>query len=380
MQYILIPLLFLIASPAVAQSKSTDPIEVLTAADQAVGALKAFQYEGEAWSDGVMKNAVPPMKARILCQKGSAPHNAKIRIEIDDAGRKQLLICDGEKLFVQDRASGVYFSGNAADIERSDLYSLLFLAELTMEQPFEAERKEAKSVYFETARIDDQPTDVILSRYKVGDEARWYFDLKSHLPRKVVRQFRTPQSGVSTFHLKLSNFEENPEIPDNAFHAPEKPGRYKGLPVGWKVPDWTLRTPDGETVQLSKQRGRAVVLDFWAVWCAPCKKAMPGIQQIHKDFSDKPVDVYGISTWPRDTDPVAYMKDRGFTYGLLLDGDDVAEDYRVGGIPALYVIDGFGRVAFVGYGAGHDDNIRTAVEDSLHRSTPVPTDQSPGSK
>lgn len=362
---------------AFGQEATTDPQQILQAADEAIDDVKSFSYEGEAWAEGAMQNAIKPLKARVFCVKGDSPETSKIRIEIDDAGRKQLLITDGKELYMRDFGANVYAIVDQKRCNEADIYSLLFLAELAMKESFDAERNNAKSVYIETSRVDDQPVDEILSRYRTRDEARWFFDLKTHLPRKVVRQFRNAQGVTSSFHLVLHHLEVNPDISDDKFARPANLGRRPGLPVGWKAPDWTLKTPDGKSVSLSKMRGRTVLLDFWAVWCGPCKRAMPGIQKLHEEFAKQPLSVYGLSTWRRSGDPAAYMKANKFTYGLLMEGDDVADDYLVKGIPALYVIDSFGRVAFVGFGAGHDEAMRKAIESSLERGKPVTAPRQP---
>jgi thiol-disulfide isomerase/thioredoxin len=149
--------------------------------------------------------------------------------------------------------------------------------------------------------------------------------------------------------------------------APAKaPARTELLPVGAEAPDWTLSTPDGTAVTLKSLRGKVVVLDFWAVWCGPCKKAMPGIQKLHEKFKDKPVVVYGIDTWERgNNDPAAYMKKSGFTYGLLLKGDAIAPAYGIRGIPVFYVIGVDGKVVYAAAGSENEGPLGPAVEQAL---------------
>jgi len=120
-------------------------------------------------------------------------------------------------------------------------------------------------------------------------------------------------------------------------------------------------------VRLADLRGNVVVVDFWATWCGPCKLAMPGMQALQDEFAGEPVKVFGINCWERGGDPAAYMQKRKFTYGLLLDGDKVAEQYRINGLPTYYVIDAQGKIAFAssGYAPGIDGRIKNVVSEAL---------------
>jgi len=118
------------------------------------------------------------------------------------------------------------------------------------------------------------------------------------------------------------------------------------VPVGEMAPSWTLADPDGEMHSLEEYRGKVVIMDFWATWCGPCKRAMPGLQNIHEEFKDRGVVVLGINAWERNgpQGAIDYMKEHDYTYGLLLEADKVAEAYGVRGIPTFYVIGVDGKV------------------------------------
>jgi peroxiredoxin len=130
------------------------------------------------------------------------------------------------------------------------------------------------------------------------------------------------------------------------------------LTVGAVAPPWSLDDAAGRHHRLSDYRGKIVVMDFWAVWCAPCHKLMPGLQKLHDDFSARGVAVMGISTWEREGDPAHLMADRSYTYGLLLHGENVAEAYRVAGLPTVYVIDADGRILDAAVGADESTEMR----------------------
>jgi thiol-disulfide isomerase/thioredoxin len=119
----------------------------------------------------------------------------------------------------------------------------------------------------------------------------------------------------------------------------------KLLAVGDLAPDWKLADATGRTHSLSDYRGRVVVLDFWATWCGPCAALMPRMQKLHDKLLDKGAIVFGVNAWERN-DPVAYMKKKRLTYGLLLKGEEIAPAYGIINLPVVYVIGVDGKIIY----------------------------------
>jgi cytochrome c biogenesis protein CcmG, thiol:disulfide interchange protein DsbE len=121
--------------------------------------------------------------------------------------------------------------------------------------------------------------------------------------------------------------------------------------AGSIAPDFTLTSLDGESFTLSEQRGTAVVLNFWASWCGPCRYETPYFQQIHEQNGDE-VLIVGINQ-QETADRVATFADEfALTYPLLLDSDGrVSKAYRVFGLPTTVLVDAEGVVREVLPGA-----------------------------
>jgi peroxiredoxin len=140
-------------------------------------------------------------------------------------------------------------------------------------------------------------------------------------------------------------------------------GRAGLLAVGDPAPDWTLRDAGGRAHTLSEYRGRVVVLDFWATWCALCSKVMPRMEKLHRKYKGQGVAVFGVSSFETG-DPAAMMKKKNCTYGLLLKGEEIAPAYGVETLPVVCVIGPDGRVVYSHAGADHK-NLESVVEKLL---------------
>ena len=124
-----------------------------------------------------------------------------------------------------------------------------------------------------------------------------------------------------------------------------------GVNVGQEAPDFSLKDTEGKTVKLKDFRGdKIVVLDFWASWCGPCRRAIPELNRIQKDYAEKGVQVLGINIREKPAAVVSFKRQHMVKYRILLDlKGTVAGDYRVKGIPNLIVIDKDGVVKYNGH-------------------------------
>lgn len=105
------------------------------------------------------------------------------------------------------------------------------------------------------------------------------------------------------------------------------------------APDWRLTTPDGEPVTLSEVAAkRPVVLLFWATWCPYCKALMPHLQSIDLEYGDQ-IEILAIHFRDDKGDPVGFVRDAGYDFTLLTDGNDVAELNGIWSTPGVLIVD-----------------------------------------
>lgn len=120
--------------------------------------------------------------------------------------------------------------------------------------------------------------------------------------------------------------------------------------AGTQAPDFKMKTIDGKTFQLSKLKGRTVVLDFWASWCPDCRKDAPEVVRMQQEYGPQGVEFVGVSM---DTDVEAWRKaceKYGIRYTQVSElkkfkETDIAKAYGVRWIPSMVVIDKDGKVA-----------------------------------
>jgi len=115
--------------------------------------------------------------------------------------------------------------------------------------------------------------------------------------------------------------------------------------------DFRLKGLDGRTVQLSHMRGKVVVLDFWATWCAHCKAALPALEKIYNKYQDNPaVVILAIDTQEADTSAdlavriKKYFTQNHFTFPVLFDDGFVNKQYNVSALPTQIIIDRHGLI------------------------------------
>jgi peroxiredoxin len=133
--------------------------------------------------------------------------------------------------------------------------------------------------------------------------------------------------------------------------------------VGAPAPDFRLTTPSGESVALSDYLGQAVLLNFWATWCEPCKAEMPLFEQAQQSAGPAGFQVLAVNFDEPPADVQAFQDALGLSFPLLLDpGAVVQRLYRVIGYPTSFWIDRDGRVAAVHVGVMSEQQVNDYLE------------------
>lgn len=129
---------------------------------------------------------------------------------------------------------------------------------------------------------------------------------------------------------------------------------------------------NGKKVSLSDQKGKVLLINFWATWCAPCKKEMPDLSEINKELKDKDFKMYGVNIFFKgnpsiesvlQTIPVSYP---------ILDGNDAvvaafekAMGSKIEGVPTTLIIDKEGKIVDSMVGMRDKDTFMSAIKKYL---------------
>jgi cytochrome c biogenesis protein CcmG/thiol:disulfide interchange protein DsbE len=127
-------------------------------------------------------------------------------------------------------------------------------------------------------------------------------------------------------------------------------------------------TADGDSAVLTSGslRGRPVVLNFWASWCAPCRQEAEVLEQFAREYTPLGVTFVGVNVWDSADKARAFIAEYGVTY--LNGADDAgsaAIDYGLTGLPETYFVDREGRVVRKFIGPVTERALRAAVEELL---------------
>ncbi|HWC17548.1 MAG TPA: TlpA disulfide reductase family protein [Terriglobales bacterium] len=139
-----------------------------------------------------------------------------------------------------------------------------------------------------------------------------------------------------------------------------------GETKGKQAPDFALKDLDGKQVKLSDFRGKAVLLNFWATWCGPCKVEMPWFVELQKQYGPQGLEIVGVALDDSGKDEIQkFAKDMGVNYTILQGQDDVGDAYGAIGLPTTFYIDRNGRIIDSASGLVSRSEIEENIKKSL---------------
>jgi peroxiredoxin len=113
-----------------------------------------------------------------------------------------------------------------------------------------------------------------------------------------------------------------------------------------KAPNFSLKTGDGKTYELYQNKGKVIILNFWATWCGPCRQEIPDFVELYKKYKDQGVVIVGVSLDKDGWEKVnPFVKQNNINYPVVLDNGTVASSFgKIQFIPTTFIIDPSGTI------------------------------------
>ena len=184
---------------------------------------------------------------------------------------------------------------------------------------------------------------------KHGLNLQTKFSAKLNLPG--VDEFVKMTQSTQTTALRL-----DVDLPDSLFvfqppgDAKETedwtlPGIAKPEVIGKAAPAFQAKELDGSRVDSESLRGKVVLLDFWATWCAPCRRELPVLQKLSAEFRDQGLAVVGLDVGEENSAIEAFLKSTPLGYPVGTAADQLVAELSVNAFPTVVLIDREGKVA-----------------------------------
>jgi thiol-disulfide isomerase/thioredoxin/outer membrane lipoprotein-sorting protein len=335
--------------------------EILDQYAQALKKAKTLSYT-ETLKARVGQDKYDTYTAKVALAKPNM-----FRIELDTG---EVLACDGKKIYEYSPAKKVCLVcavPESMDGVRGHFGGLRVFSPWIFynPEPTETLRNRVEEATAEHSIRSDEPCSTVLLKLPNNVVSELTLSDASHM----VRSHRYYQvSGDTTVLYREGERKDvvtDGPTPVSAFAFVPKSGvemvelpKLDGdvLAAGEKAPDFTAKTVDGKPFQLSKLRGKVVLIDFWATWCGPCMRALPETNEIAKEYAGADFVAVGLNVWDEQEAMEKFVAENDYKLTFVREPgsrDDGMAGllYQVSGIPTLYIIDKEGKIAkgFIGF-------------------------------
>jgi thiol-disulfide isomerase/thioredoxin len=132
--------------------------------------------------------------------------------------------------------------------------------------------------------------------------------------------------------------------------------------AGKPAPAFEVKSMEGKTFSLAALKGKPVLLDFWATWCAPCRRSMPALEKISLEFKDNVV-ILGVDSGEDREVVEAFLKKTPMGYPAVLSGESgILESYQVKAYPTYILIGSDGKIIANDVGFGGEEQLREMID------------------
>jgi peroxiredoxin len=186
--------------------------------------------------------------------------------------------------------------------------------------------------------------DTLLAKHKgeKTDDVAGFMRLKAQLYFEI---FQKRDRAIELIQQLKRDFPDT----DLGKQADETIDEFKrAILLGAKFPDFNEKDLDGKPLSVAKFKGKVVLVDFWATWCAPCVAELPNVLKAYQDYHAKGFEIVGISLDSDEQKTRTFINEKKMAWPQFFDGkgwdNRLATQYGVHAIPATYLLDGEGKV------------------------------------
>lgn len=154
--------------------------------------------------------------------------------------------------------------------------------------------------------------------------------------------------------------------PETSQTAPSSGTNYETNPV--PAPDLALETMDGRTINLADQKGKVVLVNFWATWCGPCRREIPDLVDLYSEMKSDGLEIVGIAVDQEGAEVVRpFVEEQSINYPIVLDPDQSTESHfdAMYGLPTTYVVNPQGQIVRRILGVFPIDEMKPTLEEML---------------
>jgi thiol-disulfide isomerase/thioredoxin len=348
---------------------------------------KSYQVDQRAIVD--MGGTLPARLEMVV--KITVSNPGKLRIESSSKVGDSLIVSDGEHTWMYLGTLKQYTKTAAASTPESLVKSMVpgmsgVMDQIKAKDPYLS----AKIIGEEPVEVDGQKIDCYVVEARLdtislpgsvdmkGGVQKVWIDKVSKLSLKQTIT-ATMEGGPLTAPAQMNQAvtiisqKLDTPVPDSSFtFTPPEESKlvteFKG-PVkanadltGQAAADFKLNSVTGKEFSLQDLKGKFVLLDFWATWCAPCRRDLPAVEKLHQEFHRKGLVVLGVNGGEDSETVNEFLLSSKLSYPILLTPDGgVMQSYRVSAFPTVVLIDADGKIVFYHVGAGGDKALRESL-------------------
>ncbi|WP_299699529.1 TlpA disulfide reductase family protein [uncultured Pontibacter sp.] len=265
-----------------------------------------------------------------------------------DQQNGMMLVLENKKIKVEADASDLNGTAKIEGSEDSELFQQL------NKMVNDSRQKEAElSQKFNQAMAEGKTEEAEGYRQQYLAMQKELKNFLAQHPGSIVSAFGTlnlinPQTDFSFADSMATLYSE--KIPDSKYTAllNKRLESMRSTAIGSVAPDFSLPTPEGGSIALSSLRGKYVLIDFWASWCAPCRKENPNVVRMYNEYKDKGFEIFGVSLDQSREKWLKAIADDKLTWPQVSDlkgwESSAAQLYQVDAIPQTILLDKEGKI------------------------------------